>query len=315
MFKQLFKSRQQKKLNKLPLFPTLADLIQSRNNQQFLSKIEQKPNNLLQNQNSSNHYGNGMEFAEVRHYQPGDEVRNIDWKVTARTNQPHTKLFIEEKERNVYFCLDQSTNLNFGTTVCLKSFTLCKIAATLAWHYCHEQQKISGLFFKNNNNTDYCLLKPMSRNKGVMQLLQSFIDHQNKSFEFQHDNTCYLKKILIPLASSPPGSKIIILSDFACSSIDSFKKIATLKKNKSISCYHIYDPIEKHWPQYSSDYCITNGEKSLSININEKFIKQYESTFNQKVQLFEQECHKLNIEYALLENNQSLYNTLLLHSR
>lgn len=311
MLKQLFKTRKLTTRHELQLFPTLNNLIQTKNNLNFLSQIGKKPENLLQNQNHSNRYGNGMEFAEVRHYQLGDEVRNIDWKVTARTNQPHTKLFIEEKDRNVYFCLDQSSHLNFGTAVCLKSYTLNKIGATLAWRYAQEQQKISGLFFKKKN--DYFLLKPLGRNKGVMQLLQAFIDYQNHSFQFYNTQSCFIEKIYLPLTRTPPGSKIIILSDFAHSSKDSFKYIASLQKNRSVSCYHVYDPIEKNWPNENTRYCISNGNHAVSIEANKQFIKAYQDSFNQKINLLKKECHKINTEYTLIENNEFLYQTLLLN--
>ena len=77
--------------------------------------------------------GRGMEFDEVRHYQSGDDVRTIDWRVTARTGKVHTKLFREEKERPVFICTDLSQSMQFGSTLLFKSVQAAHLAAMIAW--------------------------------------------------------------------------------------------------------------------------------------------------------------------------------------
>ena len=89
--------------------------------------------------------GRGMEFAEVRHYQPGDDVRTIDWRVTARTGKVHTKLFVEERERPVLILLDLSHSLYFGSSLLLQSVQAAHLATTLGWSAIQHGDRLGAL--------------------------------------------------------------------------------------------------------------------------------------------------------------------------
>ncbi|WP_413692759.1 DUF58 domain-containing protein [Psychromonas sp. KJ10-2] len=90
--------------------------------------------------------GRGMEFAEVRHYQPGDDVRSIDWAVTARTGRAHTKLFQEEKERPVFLLVDLSDSMIFGSQFAFKSVQACHLASLLSWQAKQRNDRLGELF-------------------------------------------------------------------------------------------------------------------------------------------------------------------------
>ena len=89
--------------------------------------------------------GNGMDFDEVRAYQPGDDVRNIDWRVTARTGRPHSKVFHEERERPVWFLLDAGPTMHFGTRRAFKSVAAVRAAALLAWAAREAGDRVGGM--------------------------------------------------------------------------------------------------------------------------------------------------------------------------
>ena len=89
--------------------------------------------------------GRGVDFSEVRLYQPGDDVRSIDWRVTARTNQPHTKLFQEEKERPVLVLIDQGASLFFGSKVRFKSVAAARLGLSIAWSALAEGDRVGGI--------------------------------------------------------------------------------------------------------------------------------------------------------------------------
>ena len=94
--------------------------------------------------------GRGMDFDEVRLYQPGDDIRNIDWRVTARTGKPHTKLFREERERPVFLLLDQSKHLFFGSRVAFKSVIAARAASLLIWASITAGSRIGGVLFDDS---------------------------------------------------------------------------------------------------------------------------------------------------------------------
>ena len=98
--------------------------------------------------------GRGMEFDEVRHYQNGDDVRTIDWRVTARTGKVHTKLFREEKERPVFILTDLSSSMHFGSSLLFKSVQAAHLAALIAWHVKQRGDKLGGLVFSQHQHIE-----------------------------------------------------------------------------------------------------------------------------------------------------------------
>lgn len=121
--------------------------------------------------------GRGMEFDEVRHYQTGDDVRAIDWRVTARTGKTHTKLFREEIERPVLVATDLSQSLHFGSKLLFKSVQAAHLAALVAWHAKSRGDRIGGLVFRDEQHIE---LKPRSRKAGVLHYLHALTTLNNQ---------------------------------------------------------------------------------------------------------------------------------------
>lgn len=112
--------------------------------------------------------GRGVDFDQVRVYQRGDDVRNIDWRVTARTREPHTKLFHEERERPVLLLVEQSAALFFGTTRCFKSVLAAEVAALFGWAALAHNDRIGGLVFDGQHCSE---VRPRRSKQSLLQLL------------------------------------------------------------------------------------------------------------------------------------------------
>ena len=126
----------------------LSQLIQQRHSGQQLNLLQRKRAlSLLSGPNKSNFRGRGIDFEEVRSYQPGDDIRTIDWRVTARTGNPHTKIFREERERPVLVVTDLGNNMFFGSRRCLKSVLACNVSALLCWAALNQGDRVGGLVF------------------------------------------------------------------------------------------------------------------------------------------------------------------------
>ena len=141
--------------------------------------------------------GRGMEFDEVRHYQTGDDIRAIDWRVTARTGKTHTKLFREELERPVLITTDLSASMHFGSQLLFKSVQAAHLASLVAWHAKNRGDRLGGIVF---NQHEHLELKPRSRKEGVLHYLhaltamhrsqhQSQFTSQYKSKDKSKDNS------------------------------------------------------------------------------------------------------------------------------
>ena len=112
--------------------------------------------------------GRGVDFDQVRVYQAGDDVRNIDWRVTARTQEPHTKLFHEERERPIFIMVEQSQRLFFGSGLMFKSVLAAQAAALLGWAALGHNDRIGGLVFGDNEHYE---VKPRRSKQSLLQLL------------------------------------------------------------------------------------------------------------------------------------------------
>lgn len=145
-------------------------------------KIEIKTKGLSQNifagQYHSAFKGRGMAFAEVREYQFGDDVRDIDWNVTARFRKPYVKVFEEERELTVMLLIDVSGSLDFGTRKCMKSVMATEIAATIAFSAMQNNDKIGVVFFSDRIEK---YIPPKKGRKHILYIIRELIDFKPES--------------------------------------------------------------------------------------------------------------------------------------
>ena len=128
----------------------------------------QPVHSVLAGRHASKVRGRGLEFEELRPYLPGDDIRSMDWRVTARTNQPYVRVYSEEKDRPVLLLVDQRMNMFFGTRRAMKSVTAAEAAALVAWRVLADGDRVGGLVFGDGDFTD---LRPQRSRDAVLQLL------------------------------------------------------------------------------------------------------------------------------------------------
>lgn len=130
------------------LYPDFNDLITFKDRKLDLKHSSRR---LVKSAVAGSHHspfrGQGLEFDSVREYVPGDDIRNIDWRVTARTGSPHLKLFKEDRERHIVICVDMNTTMRFGTKQTFKSIQAARTAALLGWRGIVNQERVSACLF------------------------------------------------------------------------------------------------------------------------------------------------------------------------
>ncbi len=205
--------------------------------------------------------GRGMEFDEVRQYQAGDDVRAIDWRVTARTGSTHTKVFKEEKERPVLMLVDFSDSMIFGSQLLLKSVQAAHLAAYLAWQAKQRGDRVGGVIFNQSQHQE---LRPKGRASGVLQWLhqlQQLYTNQPQALlqlDFDHHQTPanhpdYFTQQLTRLRRlAQPGSQVHIISDFAHLDDAGEKQLALIKRHNQVTAWQVFDPIEQALPKTRS---------------------------------------------------------------
>jgi uncharacterized protein (DUF58 family) len=215
--------------------------------------------------------GRGMEFDEARHYQAGDDIRAIDWRVTARTGKTHTKLYREEKERPVFVLTDLSSSMQFGTQFLFKSVQAAHLSALIAWSARKRGDRIGGLVFNQHQHME---CKPFTRQKAVLSLLNSMIKVQQGSQDSDQNqeqitlgNACARLRRL-----AHPGSLIFIISDFSQLDDIATQHIAQLSKHCEVIAHPISDPFEHQLPKVNMSQRVTlsDGHSRQQIVLGEK---------------------------------------------
>ena len=188
--------------------------------------------------------GRGLEFAEVRHYQAGDEVRAIDWRVTARRGKPHTKLFREEKERPVFILADLGPGMFFGTRCRLKSVQVAQLAALAAWAALQNGDRTGGVIVGADRSL---VLPPRPRRSGVMALLHGL--EQLQPVEPGIGRAGRLDRGLARLHSLVrPGSLVLVHSDFRELGGEGERLLRRLAGHNDLLAGFVYDPLEAEPP-------------------------------------------------------------------
>jgi uncharacterized protein (DUF58 family) len=225
--------------------------------------------------------GRGMEFDEARHYQAGDDIRAIDWRVTARTGKTHTKLYREEKERPVFVLTDLSSSMQFGTQFLFKSVQAAHLSALIAWSARKRGDRIGGLVFNQHQHIE---CKPFTRQKAVLSLLNSMIKVQQGAQQGPQQEaqkitqTTNQEQITLGNACARlrrlahPGSLIFILSDFSQLDELAQQHIAQISKHCEVIAYPISDPFEHQLPQVKMSQRVTlsDGHSRQQIVLGEK---------------------------------------------
>ena len=281
------------------LYANLQDLVALR--QALQGRRIQSQQKIWAQMSGSHHAlqkGRGMEFAEVRQYQAGDDVRTIDWRVTARTQRPHTKVFIEEQERPVILCLQQSPELFFGSHIRFKSVQALQVAAIFAWLTLQQNDRIGGYLF-NHQQGDW--IKPQHRQPTVMQLLQQALQLQKTLKQPQaYQPKLWLNHLKQLKSHLKPGGQVIVIGDLMGLNKEGLQQIQQLKRHHDLIACHIFDPLERQLPQLGNIQ-ITDGQQSLQLDSSEiqwqqNYHHQYENRFQAiKQQLLKQKIPLIEI--------------------
>jgi uncharacterized protein (DUF58 family) len=199
--------------------------------------------------------GRGMEFDESRVYQPGDEPRNMDWRVTARTGQPHVKLFREERERPVWLLVDQGPSMRFGTRVAFKSVIAARAAALLGWAARDKGDRVGGIVFDERHSVRHA---PAAGDRGVLPVLRALADPEAGPREPGFGSLSEAAARLAATARS--GSLVFLISDFRGLGERDSTWLARLGRTCELVLVLLFDPLEAA-PPPPGLYAVSDGRK------------------------------------------------------
>lgn len=262
----------------------INDCLQLASAAEGLSLQAQHILNQQSGQRLSNLRGRGMEFDELRLYQPGDDVRAIDWNVTARTGKTHTKLYREERDRPIIFWLDLRPSMFFATRKAFKAVIAAKIAALLSWAAYRNNDKIGGLIFSGSEHIE---LRPQGGRAGLNHWFKTLTEHSAWQNTAKPQKTDSWQNALQRLTKvTHPGSLVFMLSDFADYSEKDKPYFSKLAKHNDLALIQVNDIIEKSLPS-SGNLSLQHGEQVVRLNTQSKKIRDHYQ------QQFLEQQHKL----------------------
>jgi len=256
--------------------------------------------------------GRGVDFSEVRSYQHGDDIRSIDWRVTARTGKAHTKLYAEERERPALVILDQSDSMFFGSRVAFKSVIAAQTAALLAWATLIRGDRSGGIIFSESKLRD---IKPRRSRHAVLEFLEqviSFNHSLNKHSLSKHARTEQASSARASLSDSlqharritKPGSELFIISDFQAFDNTAQRHLFQLAQHNDVVCIMIQDPMEAQLP-VPGLYNISNGQQRTQVNLGDKNLRnQYQQAYQQHINELQSQFDQLKIPLLQITTEQ-----------
>jgi len=288
-------------------FCSQEQLIHMRFQAQNLKLLQRKKAlSLLTGPNKTSFRGRGIDFDEVRRYQPGDDIRTIDWRVTARSGKAHTKLFREERERPLLIVTDQRTSMFFGRRSCFKSVTAAHIAALLAWSGLQNGDRVGGLVFNEQGHTE---IRPRRSRQAVLAQLHHIAGYNQdlplnsvvdgSRFEFV-DLMSDLRHI------AKPGTAIFIISDFSGAEEKRvYEHLYQLSQHAEVTAIHVSDPLEAELPP-SGNYIVTNGQLRSGLFTGDKQLRgHYHADYQQRIQSIQSGFSRVGVPFIDITTEQS----------
>jgi uncharacterized protein (DUF58 family) len=253
----------------------------------------------------SRHRGRGVDFAEVRLYQPGDDVRSIDWRVTARKAKPHTKVYREERERPTLIVVDQSRAMFFGSRVRMKSVAAAECAALLAWHAVDAGDRVGGLVY--DDAAEYAF-KPFRSARAVVRLL-SRVGVSNAALRETVANPRRVPRLPIVLDHlvriARNGHRIYLISDFDGYGPDDERQLKRIARHNSVVLIHVSDPLERDLPP-PDRYTITDGTvRQMLSTADARARQQYRDAFAAHARALEDVCIATRSQFISLSTNEA----------
>lgn len=216
--------------------------------------------------------GRGVEFDESRPYQAGDDLRTIDWRVTARTGKPHTKVFREERNRPVIVWLDLRRSMLFATRGAYKAVVAAELAALVAWSAVAHGDQLGALVFSDAEHHE---LRPRLGRRAALRLLQLVVASACWSAPgAAGGGDVDTERALLRLTRvARPGAMLFLISDFRDLAADADRHVRQLASHADLFLAHVYDPIEAELPP-PGRYRISTGKRSFSIETSDAGLRE-----------------------------------------
>tara|TARA_B100001540_G_C15778797_1_gene629965 strand:- start:742 stop:1680 length:939 start_codon:yes stop_codon:yes gene_type:complete len=262
------------------VYTSLRSLVRLRYTAQGFNYLPQQPlRSLLSGRKRSRLRGRGLDFDELRHYQPGDDIRNMDWRVTNRTGKPHVRVYTEERDRPVVAVVDQRLAMFFGSRSKMKSVVAAEVAAITAWRVLSVGDRIGAILFNDERLVE---VRPTRNPKRVMGWLGD-LAHMNNALSVapgHSSNPAALADALRTLERTIGHDYLVVLiSDFFGWNEATLAAIRRIGRHNDIICSLVFDPLERDISS-AEKLVVSDGRYQLEIDpVNQGLGEKFEASF------------------------------------
>ncbi len=293
-----------------PVSVSQADLIRLSGPARAIALDVLRVNSLQTGAYVSHFRGRGMEFDESRPYQPGDDPRSIDWRVTARSATAYTKLFREERERPVLVVVDLRSTMHFATQGCFKSVNASRAAALLAWAAHHRGDRLGGLIFGDTTHRE---LKPRLGRMAALRFVHELVGHADWA---PHDGAASDGAELLTQAMSSlrrvarPGSLVVVISDFTGFVRGAQSYLSSVARHNEVLAVFMNDPLERELPP-PGRYRLVSADDELEIDTFAAAARRdYHNEFEQRSRELEAFCQRYGVHLMPMSTDDDPVSTL-----
>ncbi len=256
------------------VYADLDDLIRLQFKARGFSFLPKQPvQSLLAGRRGSRLRGRGLDFEEIRRYIPGDDIRTMDWRVTARTQKPHTRVYTEERDRPVLLVVDQRLSMFFGSRVAMKSVTAAEAAALGAWRAFGVGDRVGALVF---NDREVQEIPPHRSRERVMQILRAILK-TNHALRVDGDiepNPAMLNKVLEKVLHLAKHDFLVgIISDFSGADDETRSLVTRLAAHNDVLAIFIYDPLEANLPS-AGKLIVSQGDLQIEVHTRDPQLRK-----------------------------------------
>lgn len=253
----------------------LGDLVRLRMHSRGFSFLPHQPvHSLLSGRHASRLRGRGLNFEEIRRYLPGDDIRNMDWHVTARTQKPHVRVYTEERDRSVILVVDQRSGMFFGSKRAMKSVVAAEAAALAAWRVLAGGDRVGAVIFDDRESV---VLKPQRSEARVLQLLATLVA-KNGALRAgaggTADPAARLDDALTRAARLAPHDCLVCLITDAAGAGEATRRIMSgIVEHNDAMLVLVHDPLEAALPDAGA-LVLSDGSGQIAVNSSDRELRR-----------------------------------------
>ncbi len=227
--------------------------------------------------------GRGLNFEELRAYVPGDDIRNVDWKATARAGEPTLRVYTEERDRSVWLLVNQRQSMFFGSRERMKSVTAAEVAALSAWRVLAAGDRVGAIVF---DDTDMQIIRPQRSRDQVMRVLGAIIkkNHQLHADNLQPANPAIISQVLERLRPHARHDCLIcFIGDGSGFNEQVQNQVTALNEHNDVIFAMIYDPMEAEMPS-AGPLTISDAGRQLMFDSDSRSLRErYRADFETRL--------------------------------